>query len=140
MNSMQALTRADSHVFLSGPAGDGKTTLAVQRLQHLLTSGIDGSSILILAPQRSLLKPYQALLRHADLPANTAVDTLTLGGLAKRSVDLMWPAVAREAGFANPDQPPIFLTLETAQYYMERVVSPFIAERYYFESVRLPQP
>jgi hypothetical protein len=50
---------------------------------------------------------------------------------------LWWPAIARDAGFAKPDRPPIFLTLETAQYYMERVVQPFIAERYYFEEVRL---
>ena len=92
-----------------------------------------GESILVIAPQRSLLKPYQAVLRRADLPPAARVETLTIGGLAKRSVDLMWPAMAREAGFAQPDRPPTFLTLETAQYYMERVVQPFITERYYFE-------
>jgi hypothetical protein len=126
-----------AHTFLAGPAGSGKTTLAGQHLYNLLTSGVAGDSILIIAPQRSLLKPYQAVLRRADLPPGGEAETLTIGGLAKRSVDLMWPAVTREAGFTQPDRPPTFLTLETAQYYMERVVQPFITERYYFESVRL---
>ncbi len=127
-----------AHTFLAGPAGSGKTTLAAEHLHALLRSGKAGDSILVIAPQRSLLKPYQAVLRRADLPAGGEVETLTIGGLAKRSVDLMWPALAREAGFAQPDRPPTFLTLETAQYYMERVVQPFITERYYFENVRLP--
>jgi hypothetical protein len=125
------------HLFLNGPAGCGKTTYSVNHLRELLLSGIDGNQVLVLAPQRSLLKPYQTLLRQADLPAGGDVDTLTIGGLAKRSVDLMWPLIAPEAGFAKPDRPPIFLTLETAQYYMEKVVGPFITERYYFEEVRL---
>jgi hypothetical protein len=50
----------------------------------------------------------------------------------------MWPAVAHDAGFTQPARPPIFLSLETAQYYMEKVVAPFITERFYFENVRLP--
>ena len=127
-----------TYTFLSGPAGSGKTTLATERLGTLLHAGVPGESILVLAPQRSLLKPYQAVLRRADLPAGGEVDVLTIGGLAKRSVDLMWPALARDAGFAQPDRPPTFLTLETAQYYMEKVVQPFITERFYFENVRLP--
>ena len=126
-----------AHTFLHGPAGSGKTTLATQHLHDLLSSGTAGDSILIIAPQRSLLKPYQAVLRRVDLPPGDEIETLTIGGLAKRSVDLWWPAIAREAGFTKPDRPPTFLTLETAQYYMERVVQPFITERYYFEEVRL---
>ena len=134
---MTALPQLHRRTFLSGPAGTGKTTLAVAHLRELLQSGASGDSLLILAPQRSLLKPYQVLLHQADLPAGEQVDALTLGGLARRSVDLMWPAIAADAGFTHPDQPPTFLTLETAQYYMEFVVRPFVAERFYFENVRL---
>ena len=134
---MIALPQLHRRTFLSGPAGTGKTTLAVAYLRELLQSGASGDSILILAPQRSLLKPYQVLLHQADLPAGEQVDALTLGGLARRSVDLTWPAIAADAGFTHPDQPPTFLTLETAQYYMEFVVRPFVAERFYFENVRL---
>ncbi len=123
--------------FLAGFTGTGKTTQAVDHLRELLQTGAQADGILVIAPQRSLLKPYQDLLRRADLPAGDEIETLTIGGLAKRSVDLWWPAIAREAGFAKPDRPPVFLTLETAQYYMERVVQPFITERYFFEEVRL---
>jgi len=51
-------------------------------------------------------------------------------------VDLFWPIVAETAGFANPEQPPIFLTLETAQYYMAHLVRPLLDEGY-FESVTI---
>ena len=135
---MTAQPSRHRRTFLSGPAGAGKTTLAVAHLRELLQSGASGDSLLILAPQRSLLKPYQMLLHQADLPAGEQVEALTLGGLARRSVDLMWPALAADAGFTHPDQPPTFLTLETAQYYMELVVRPFVAERFYFENVRVP--
>lgn len=124
-------------IFLRGPAGTGKTTIAVARLRALLEAGVRGDAILVLAPQRSLLKPFQDELRKSDLPAGGEVDTLTMGGLARRSVDLAWPAIAEAAGFAHPDQPPIFLTLETAQYHMQRVVEPLIVERIYFDDVHL---
>ena len=127
-----------THTFLSGPAGSGKTTRAITHLRTLLEARIDGESILVLTPQRSLLRPYQQLLRQANLPAGEQVDALTIGGLARRSVDLMWPAIAAEVGFVAPNQPPTFLTLETAQYYMQKVVEPFIAEKLYFDGVRVP--
>src|SRR5512136_3082947 len=127
----------NSRTVLTGPAGTGKTRYAVEHLQALLHAGLRDAGILVIAPQRSLLEPYQRVLRQADLPGREEIETLTIGGLAKRSVDLLWPAIAREAGFIQPERPPTFLTLETAQYYMERVVQPFIAERYYFEEVRL---
>ncbi len=125
-------------VFLEGPAGSGKTTLAVSHLHDLISDGTRGESLLVLAPQRSLLRPYQVLLRQADLSAGEQAEALTIGGLARRSVDLMWPAIAVRASFAQPDKPPTFLTLETAQYYMEFVVRPFVTERFYFENVRVP--
>ena len=35
------------------------------------------------------------------------------------------------AGFSHPDEPPIFLTLETAQYYMARIVRPLLDEGFF---------
>jgi hypothetical protein len=113
-------------LFLEGPAGVGKTTVATARLRHMLTQGVPADEILILAPQRTLLAPYQLTLRGSDLPPGGMVDTLTVGGLARRMVNLFWPLVADRAGFARPDRPPVFLTLETAQYYMTRVADPLI--------------
>ena len=139
-------------IFLQGPAGAGKTTLARQRLRFLLRSGVPPQSILVLVPQRTLGLPYQAADRGLEgLPAAEAavppdeaalwapVDVVTLGGLARRAVDLFWPLAAAAAGFARPHDPPVFLTLETAQYYMSRQ-----AERvdYYdgFQGLRVSPP
>ncbi len=124
-------------IFLRGPAGCGKTTIAVDRLRALLAAGVRGESILVLAPQRSLLKPYQDALRKPDLPPGGQAETLTIGGLARRSIELAWPAIAAAAGFAQPDQPPLFLTLETAQYHLARLVEPLVVERLYFDDVHL---
>jgi hypothetical protein len=123
-------------IFLSGPAGTGKTTAAVERVLHLLENGVQGNQILLLVPQRTLATPYYDALHSPNTPAGGAVSVLTIGGLARRMVDLFWPLVAEEAGFAHPDSPPNFLTLETAQYYMAHLVRPLLAEGY-FETVTL---
>jgi hypothetical protein len=117
---------ADRVVFLEGPAGTGKTTAGVARLIRLVASGIPGSSILIIVPQRTLGAPYTATTRRADFPPGGEVTLLTVGGLAQRMVELFWPLVSEAAGFAHPDRPPAFLTLETAQYYMARVAGPLL--------------
>jgi hypothetical protein len=126
----------DSKLFVSGPAGTGKTTAGVERMRYLLTQGVPGESILILTPQRSLQEPYLDLLYSPERSAGGEVTPATVGGLARRMVDLFWPVAAEAAGFANPDQPPVFLTLETAQYYMAYLVRPLLDEGY-FESVTI---
>ena len=118
----------DGSLFLEGPAGVGKTTVAVARLRHLLMEGVPAADILVLAPQRTLLRPYQRALRSADLPPGGTVETATVGGLARRMVDRFWPLVAERAGFAHPERPPTFLTLETAQYFMARIAAPLIQD------------
>jgi len=113
-------------IFLSGPPGAGKTSLAVRRLLFLLEHGIPPEQILILVPQRTLATPYYEALTSPALPAGGQVDVATIGGLARRTIDLFWPIVAQPAGFAGLALRPHFLTLETAQYYMGRVTQPFI--------------
>ncbi|MDI7275724.1 MAG: DEAD/DEAH box helicase, partial [Anaerolineae bacterium] len=115
-------------LFLEGPAGSGKTTAAVCRLLRLLAEGVPADSILVLVPQRTLGRPYLEALQSSQAPPGARVDVLTIGGLAQRSVELYWPLVAGPAGFARPDRPPVFLTLETAQYYMDRLVEPYIQQ------------
>ncbi len=119
-------------IFLHGPAGTGKTTLARRRLHALLRAGVPAQSVAVMVPQRTLGLPFQAgdsgrfaLPAEDDAAAAPAmtwapVDVVTLGGLARRTVDLFWPLVGAAAGFAKPLDPPVFLTLETAQYYMSR--------------------
>ena len=126
----------DSKLFVSGPAGTGKTTAGVERMRTLLSQGVRGDSILMLTPQRTLQEPYLDLLYSPARSAGGEVTPATIGGLARRMVDLFWPIAAEAAGFANPDQPPIFLTLETAQYYMAHLVRPLL-DAGYFESVTI---
>ncbi|HEY5269196.1 MAG TPA: UvrD-helicase domain-containing protein [Anaerolineales bacterium] len=127
----------DAKIFLSGPAGCGKTTVGVERLRALLASGLPADSILVLTPQRTLQAPYDTALRLPDIGPGGQVTLATIGGLARRMVDLFWPLAAESAGFAHPDQPPVFLTLETAQYYMARLVRPLLDEEGFFASVTI---
>jgi hypothetical protein len=126
----------DAKVFLEGPAGAGKTTAGVERLVHLMQEGVRGDSILVLVPQRNLALPYSQALSNPGLLAGGRPDVLTLGGLSQKSIDLFWPLVGRDAGFSHPDDPPTFLKLETAQYYMARVVRP-LREAGFFETAAI---
>lgn len=126
----------DSKTFLHGPAGCGKSTVGVFRLRQLLSEGVHGGSILVLTPQRTLQEPYLTLARSPEIPAGTEVQALTIGGLARRLCDLFWPLVAEKAGFAHPDRPPFFLTLESSQYYISHIVRPLI-DQGYFQSVTM---
>lgn len=123
--------------FVQGNAGVGKTTIGVERMRYLLSQGIPADSILMLTPQRTLQEPYLDLLYQPERIAGGEVTSATIGGLAKRMCDLFWPLVAEQAGFRNPDLPPIFLTLETAQYYMAHLVRPLIEEGGYFQSLTI---
>lgn len=125
-----------TRLFVSGRAGTGKTTVGVERLRYLLEQGIPADSILMLTPQRTMQEPYLDLLLSPDRQAGGEVTSATIGGLAKRMVDLFWPIAAESAGFKNPDQPPVFLTLETAQYYMAYLVRPLL-DKGYFQSLTI---
>ena len=126
----------NGRIFLEGPAGSGKTTAAIARLNALLSSGVPGQSILILVPQLTLGTRYREALRDSDSRAGGEPAILTFSGLARRNVELYWPIVAEASGFENPDQAPTFLTLELAQYYMSEVVAPYL-ERGYFENITI---
>jgi hypothetical protein len=126
----------DIRLFVSGRAGTGKTTVGVERMRYLLAQGIPADSILMLTPQRTMQEPYLDLLYSPDRQAGGEVTSATIGGLAQRMCDLFWPIAAEAAGFKNPDQPPVFLTLETAQYYMAFLVRPLL-EQGYFQSLTI---
>ncbi len=125
-----------SKLFLAGPAGTGKSTAGVERLKYLFANGISGDSILVLTPQRTLQESYLEVIQSPERIAGGEVTPATVGGLARRMVDLFWPLAAQKAGFAHPERPPVFLTLETAQYYMAHIVRPLL-DQGYFESVTI---
>jgi hypothetical protein len=128
----------EGSIFLEGPAGTGKTTVGVERILHLLKVGIQANSILVMVPQRTLAQPYYVAVQETEWPAGDQVVILTLGGLARRMVELFWPLVAGVAGFSQPGQPPTFLTLETAQYQMAQVIRPYLG-RGFFEGLSIPR-
>lgn len=123
-------------IFIEGPAGSGKTTTGVLRMLALLRAGIPASSILVLTPQRTLTQPYQQALEWEYRSPGSPVTLLTMGGLARRMVDLFWPTISAEYGFARPDLPPAFLTLESSLYYMAHLVQPLLDEGL-FDSVTI---
>ncbi|MBI2331490.1 MAG: ATP-dependent helicase [Chloroflexi bacterium] len=127
----------NARLFVSGVTGTGKTTAGVERIRFLLEQGVPADSILLLTPQRTLQEPYLDLLESPNRMAGGEVTPATIGGLARRMCDLFWSLAAEQAGFQNPDQPPVFLTLETAQYYMAHLVRPLIEERGYFDSITI---
>jgi hypothetical protein len=137
-NSQTALLHPalGERLFLEGPAGCGKTTAGAARLIALLESGVSGGSILVLLPQRTLGVSYQEALRDFTTLKGSLPSIITLGGMARRMVDLYWPIVGEAAGFSEPARPPIFLTLETAQYFMARAAAPLL-EKGYFESLAI---
>ncbi len=126
----------NSRLFVTGRAGTGKTTAGVERLRFLLAQGVPADSILMLTPQRTLQEPYLDLLYSPERMAGGEVTSATIGGLAKRMCDLFWPIAAESAGFKYPQSAPVFLTLETAQYYMAYIVRPLL-DKGYFESLTI---
>lgn len=125
---------ATTKLFLHGSAGTGKTTVGVERMRALLKAGIPAGQMLILTPQRTLQDPYLNIIHSPEMAPGGEVTPATVGGLARRMVDLFWPLAAEMAGFAHPENPPVFLTLETAQYYMAHLVRPHLDEGW-FDSV-----
>jgi len=117
-------------IFLEGEAGSGKTTTAIARLEQLM-SNFPGHRILILVPQRSLGKPYIEHINHQLKYSGSLPLVSTLGSLTRRMVSLFWPIISKEAGFLNPSIPPQFLSTETAQYCMEKAITPYLDLGYF---------
>jgi len=119
-------------LFVRGLPGTGKSTALMARLVALLKEGRRPYEILVLVPQRAQVERYERALSRLEGPTRGGAELVTFYGLVRRAVALYWPLVARAAGFEQADQEPVFLTLETAQYFMWRVVEPLIREEGYF--------
>jgi len=133
--SIQGLNK---NIFLSGQAGTGKSTTALAFLSLLRNNQISGNRILVLVPQRSLGIAYQNFLDELGDFNGGVVTIQTLGGVAQRMIRLFWPVIAPMTSFSIVKKP-IFLTLETAQYYLNNVCEPYF-EKGYFESIRTEKP
>ncbi|PJF24277.1 MAG: hypothetical protein CUN53_18640, partial [Phototrophicales bacterium] len=103
----------------------------------MIRDGAPASSILILVPQATLAAPYHEALKRARVEGAGSVRAATLGSLSVEMLDLFWPLIAEDVGFARPTQRPHFLSLELAQYYMTRFIQPEIERGDLFNSVRI---
>lgn len=127
-------------IFLTGPAGTGKTGRAAAHLRELLAGAVPAEAILVLLPYPALANPYRVVLGEAKAKG---VQVTTMSGLALRSIVQFWPQVARAAGFGRPQAGPIFLNVETAQYYLRQAIAPLLQQGYFDPNVvpvRLPLP
>ena len=124
-------------IFLSGSAGTGKSTVGIERINYLVANGVPGNTILLYFPQRTLAGHYQESINDLSFQGHSLPVVATFGGLARRSIELYWPIVGRESGFAIPENPPTFLTLESSLYFVSRLITPLIIEEGYFSSVTI---
>ena len=124
-------------IFLSGSAGTGKSTSGIERINFLVASGIPGNSILLYFPQRTLAGRYQEAITNLSFLGHSLPVAATFGGFARRSLELYWPLISKEAGFTSPERSPVFLTLESSLYFMSRLITPLIVEEGYFSSVTI---
>jgi len=125
--------------FLEGPAGAGKSEALLSRLHQLLRSGVAGYSILMILPDRASALRYREAISRLDLGPYGTVDLQTYYGLANRLVRMFWPLVAAQAGFSEPQKPPVLLNYETAQYAMGQVIAPLLAQGYFEGLAMRPQ-
>jgi hypothetical protein len=125
----------EGRLYLEGVAGTGKTTAGVHRALEMIRSGNNPASILILLPQRRLGEPYKRGVASLSISPEIP-EIVTIAGLARRMVELFWPMIAESAGFQGTTEPPRFLTVETAQYHMAKVIGPYLDEGY-FEGLSL---
>lgn len=117
--------------FIEGPAGAGKTSLAITQVMDWLRAGVPANQILILVPQRTLGIPYFKALNDSEVSNAASVQIATLGGLARQALSQYWGRVASHIVPNWDGREPVFLTIETAQYYMAQFVEPSLQAGYF---------
>jgi hypothetical protein len=127
----------NSSIFLSGPAGTGKSTTAVERLNFLVSNGVPGNRILLFFPQRTLATKYFDTISSDSFQGYSPPVIATFGGIARRSIELYWPLVSEDIGFSDPKKSPTFLTLESSLYFISQLINPLINDEGYFSSVTI---
>ena len=125
----------ESSIFLSGVSGSGKTTAALDRLEKLLNH-YSGYEILIIAPQQRLANPYRKYLLEKSSHNGSLPKISTVSGLSRDFIRKFWPLLSPGIGFKSSEYPPQFLSLETAQYCISKIVDPLL-EIGYFQTVTI---
>lgn len=135
----QEIVSSDGSAFVLGAAGTGKTTVVQQRLKHLLASGEPAYTILVLVADPDQREGFRGFVESAELGPYSDLKLLHYPQLAREMVQLFWPLIARNAGFASGFNPPTFLGYDLAQLLMWRTVEPLVEEGAFADLRRRPQ-
>ena len=136
-NEQEAVIKApiEHSIFLVGASGTGKTTAALGRIEKLLHQ-YPGYKILVIVPQQSLANPYRRFLFEKSSHNGSLPTVTTASGLSRGLIRKFWPLISGEIGFESLEKQPYFLSLETAQYCVSKIVDPLL-ENGYFQSVTI---
>jgi hypothetical protein len=120
----QAVMTADRSTFLFGPAGTGKSTALQKRLHNLLKSGVQAYTILVLVSETDHIARFARVVQDPDLGPQGELKIVTYQAFAREMISLLWPLIAREAGFSGAQRPPTFLGYDLAQLLMWKMLKP----------------
>ena len=112
--------RADTNqrIWLTGKAGCGKTTAAVERVRFLLEQRGSWPQVLVFTPGRNYSAPYMDLLSTDGIfPRIT-----TFNSYVQSCLNLFWPLIAEKTPFGRKRSYPLFLTIEAAQIIMAKLI------------------
>ena len=123
--------------YLTAPPGTGKTQRLTERLAELISAGTRPDRILVIVPQRAQAERYRAALARVRGNTRGEPQITTFTGLVQQHVSLFFPLMAGLAGFEQPGREPIFLNIESTQYFLNRVVEPRKAD---FDELKLSRP
>ncbi len=128
-----------ARVYLVGPPGAGKTTRLIERLVELVGANVRPDRILVLVTQQAQAEACQVALTQVKGSFRARGDPAitTFYGLAQRHVSLFFPLIAQRAGFTPPQREPVMLNVETAQYFLDRLIEPHLAG---FDDLKLSRP
>ncbi len=107
-----------SRIWLTGPAGCGKSTAAAERVRFLMEQSDAWPQILIFTPGRSYNTPYQDLLSREGIRPQLT----TYNSFVQSSLKLFWPLITGNTDFENKNSYPMFLTIEAAQIIMAKLI------------------
>jgi hypothetical protein len=123
--------------YLTGHPGSGKSSRLADHLVTLLDAGIRPDRILLLAPQQAQAERFRNAQSRVKRRTRGEPFVSTIYSLAQQHVALFFPRIAPRAGFAHPKREAVFIDVELAQYFLDQIAAPHIAE---FEDLKLSRP
>ncbi|MBQ6520249.1 MAG: hypothetical protein IJI14_16155 [Anaerolineaceae bacterium] len=113
-------------IWLTGQAGTGKTTAAIERVKRILKKNGEKRSVLVIAPTFNHMKPYLDIVSDDGVSPVVA----TFNSCVQKWLRHFWVLVAEKAGF-DMKRKPLFLDIEAAQIIMAKLTKRKIDEGYF---------